>query len=127
MSKQADPFATRKNLSTESGELTYYDLNELEKQGMGGVSRMPFSIKILLEAVLRQIDGYAVTQEDLQALCRWDEPEAEQREIPFKPARVVMQDFTGVPAIVDLAVMRGLFPVPITFLRQSLGKVKTRT
>jgi len=106
MSKKSDPFGTEKTFSTTLGKITYYDLNELEKQGLGEVSRMPFSIKILLEAVLRQIDGYTVTQEDLQALCRWNGPQAEQREIPFKPARVVMQDFTGVPAIVDLAVMR---------------------
>jgi aconitate hydratase len=106
MSKQADPFGTEKALSTKSGKITYYDLKELEKQGLGTISRMPFSIKILLEAVLRQIDGYTVTEEDLKVLCRWNSPEAGQREIPFKPARVVMQDFTGVPAIVDLAVMR---------------------
>jgi aconitate hydratase len=106
MSKQADPFGTEKTFSTKSGKITYYDLKELENQGLGAISRMPFSIKILLEAVLRQIDGYTVTEEDLKALCSWNSPEAGQREIPFKPARVVMQDFTGVPAIVDLAVMR---------------------
>ena len=106
MSKQSDPFGTQKFLSTKSGKFTYYDLSELETQGMGKISRMPFSIKILLEAVLRQIDGYAVTEEDLKALCQWSSSESKQKEIPFKPARVVMQDFTGVPAIVDLAVMR---------------------
>jgi len=106
MSKKSDPAGTEKVLSTKSGKLTYYDLNELEKQGLGNISSMPFSVKILLEAVLRQIDGYTVTGEDLKALCSWNSPEARQREIPFKPARVVMQDFTGVPAIVDLAVMR---------------------
>jgi aconitate hydratase len=106
MPKKPDLFGTEKILSTKTGKITYYDLKELEKQGLGAVSRMPFSIKILLEAVLRQIDGYAVTEEDLKALCSWNNPESGQREIPFKPARVVMQDFTGVPAIVDLAVMR---------------------
>ena len=106
MSKQTDPFGTEKTLSTKSGKLTYYDLSELEKQGLGKISRMPFSIKILLEAVLRQIDGCAVTEEDLKALCLWSSAESQKKEIPFKPARVVMQDFTGVPAIVDLAVMR---------------------
>ena len=106
MPKKADPFGTEKTLATKSGKISYYDLKELEKQGLGAVSRMPFSIKILLEAVLRQIDGQTVTEEDLKALCSWNAPEAGQREIPFKPARVVMQDFTGVPAIVDLAVMR---------------------
>ncbi|MCK5006010.1 MAG: aconitate hydratase, partial [Spirochaetales bacterium] len=106
MSKQTDPFGTEKTLSTKQGKFTYYDLSELEKQGLGKISRMPFSIKILLEAVLRQIDGCAVTEEDLKALCLWSSAESQKKEIPFKPARVVMQDFTGVPAIVDLAVMR---------------------
>jgi len=106
VSKQADPFGTQKNLSTKQGEFIYYDPNELEKRGLGEISRMPFSIKILLEAVLRQIDGRAVTEEDLEALCLWNRAESKNKEIPFKPARVVMQDFTGVPAIVDLAVMR---------------------
>ena len=105
MPKKVDPFGTEKTFSTKSGKIRYYDLKELEKQGLGAVSRMPFSIKILLEAVLRQIDGYTVTEEDLSALCSWNGAAA-RREIPFKPARVVMQDFTGVPAIVDLAVMR---------------------
>jgi aconitate hydratase len=106
MSNTFDPTVTKKTLSTKSGKLSYFDLNELEKQGLGKISKMPFSIKVLLEAVLRQIDGYSVTEEDLKTLCQWHTPEAGQREIPFKPARVVMQDFTGVPAIVDLAVMR---------------------
>ncbi|UCF96714.1 MAG: aconitate hydratase AcnA [Spirochaetaceae bacterium] len=106
MSKNSDLNGCERTLSTKSGKLNYYDLKQLEKQGVGKISRMPFSIKILLEAVLRQIDGYAVTEEDLKTLCQWNTPEAKQREFPFKPARVVMQDFTGVPAIVDLAVMR---------------------
>ncbi|MBN1834361.1 MAG: aconitate hydratase AcnA [Spirochaetales bacterium] len=106
MSKSGNPFGTRKSLDTRAGRVAYYHLEELEKQGLAQVSRMPFSLKVLLEAVLRQIDGYAVTEEDLRALGRWQEPEARRREIPFKPARVVMQDFTGVPAVVDLAVMR---------------------
>lgn len=114
MSKEADPggaasgnpFGTRSILSTAGGELIYYDLNELERQGLGEISRLPFAVKILLEAVLRQIDGFTVTEDDLEALCAWRDPKSQQREIPFKPARVVMQDFTGVPAIVDLAAMR---------------------
>ena len=67
---------------------------------------MPFSIKILLESVLRQVNGFDVREEDVRALCAWNSPEAKSREFPFKPARVIMQDFTGVPAIVDLAAMR---------------------
>jgi len=95
MAKKSDPFGTEKILSTKAGKLTCYDLKELEKRGLGEISRMPFSMKILLEAVLRQIDGYAVTEGDLKTLCRWSHPDSKQREIPFKPARVVMQDFTG--------------------------------
>ena len=106
MSTTGNPYGTRKTLSTEGGKVVYYHLAELERQGLTSVSRMPFSLKVLLEAVLRQIDGYAVTEDDLKALGWWSAPEARQREIPFKPARVVMQDFTGVPAVVDLAAMR---------------------
>ena len=79
---------------------------KLEAQGLGKVSRMPFSIKILLESVLRQVNGFDVREEDVRALCAWNAPQAKSREFPFKPARVIMQDFTGVPAIVDLAAMR---------------------
>jgi aconitate hydratase len=106
MSRSADRFGTRKTLETLQGKVGYYRLEELERQGLAAVSRMPFSLKVLLEAVLRQIDGFTVTEEDLEALGAWNTPEARRREIPFKPARVVMQDFTGVPAVVDLAVMR---------------------
>jgi len=106
MSSTGNPFGTRKTLDTGGGKLVYYQLEELERQGLAAVSRMPFSLKVLLEAVLRQIDGYAVTEADLEALGRWNTVEARRREIPFKPVRVVMQDFTGVPAVVDLAVMR---------------------
>jgi aconitate hydratase len=106
MTRKADPFGARRTLETREGEVGYYRLEELERQGLAAVSRMPFSLKVLLEAVLRQIDGYTVTEEDIKALGAWGTAEARQREIPFKPARVVMQDFTGVPAVVDLAVMR---------------------
>ena len=73
---------------------------------MAEVSRLPYSIKILLEAALRQCDGFEITREDVERIARWSPETAGKEEIPFKPARVVMQDFTGVPAVVDLAVMR---------------------
>src|SRR5690554_4014627 len=82
----------------------YYSLSRLQKRLP--VSRLPYSIKILLENLLRHEDGENITASDIEALARW-EPEAEpSQEIAFTPARVVLQDFTGVPAIVDLAAMR---------------------
>jgi aconitate hydratase len=99
-------FGERSILKSAMGRFQYASLPRLESLGIGKISRMPFSIKILLESVLRQVNGFDVREEDIQALCAWNAPEARTREFPFKPARVVMQDFTGVPAIVDLAAMR---------------------
>jgi aconitate hydratase len=84
-----------------------YRLDHLAKLGMApNLDRLPFSIKLLLEALLRNVDGYLVTEDDVKRLARWDPREATPTELPFLPARVVMQDFTGVPCIVDLAAMR---------------------
>jgi aconitate hydratase len=85
-----------------SGEAYIYRLDKLEKD----VSRLPFSIKVLLEAVLREVDGYGVTEADVYKLMNWNAKAPAPEEIPFKPARVILQDFTGVPAVVDLAAMR---------------------
>ena len=104
MAKTADPFGARGVLKTRQGRFTYWSLPALEKQGLAAISAMPFAIRVLLEQALRQVDGFTVREEDVRTLCRWKEKSS--REIPFKPARVVMQDFTGVPAIVDLAAMR---------------------
>jgi aconitate hydratase len=101
-----NPFGTRSTLKSAAGRYDYFSLNRLESQGIGPISRMPYSIRILVESVLRQINGFDVREDDLHTLCRWQSPESRAREFPFKPARVVMQDFTGVPAIVDLAAMR---------------------
>ena len=84
----------------------YYRLAALEEAGIGQICRLPFSIKVLLEALLRQVDGFAVTEEDVVRLANWDAANPAPVELPFKPARVVMQDFTGVPGVVDLAAMR---------------------
>ena len=81
-----------------------YDVNALASAGIGRVDRLPFSIRILLENLLRHEDGVTVTREDIEALAMW-EP-SKEREIAFRPARVILQDFTGVPAVVDLAAMR---------------------
>jgi aconitate hydratase len=96
----------RARFNTGSGEAYLYRLDALEKQGLGNISRLPFSIKILLEAVLRETDGYIVTEEDVQKLATWNAAAPASEEIPFNPARVILQDFTGVPAVVDLAAMR---------------------
>jgi len=103
---KANPFGARSTLKTAKGRFDFFSLARLESQGIGKVSRMPFSIKILLESVLRQVNGFDVREEDVQALCAWNSAQAKSRDFPFKPARVIMQDFTGVPAIVDLAAMR---------------------
>ena len=102
----SDPFNARTRLAGSSEPMVYYRLAALEEAGVGQISRLPFSIKVLLEALLRQIDGFAVTEEDVRRLANWDPANPAPVELPFKPARVVMQDFTGVPGVVDLAAMR---------------------
>ncbi len=101
-----DPFNARTCLPGAGDPIAYYRLAALEEAGLGRVSRLPYSIKILLEALLRQVDGSAVTEEDVRRLAAWDAANPAPVELPFKPARVIMQDFTGVPAVVDLAAMR---------------------
>ncbi|QQE80188.1 aconitate hydratase AcnA [Alicyclobacillus sp. SO9] len=101
-----DPFGTKKQLSVGSQTYSYYRLQSLEDQGVATVSKLPFSIKILLEAVLRQVDGHAVEEEHVRKLANWNAKAPEKDEIPYKPARILLQDFTGVPAVVDLAALR---------------------
>ncbi len=105
-SAERDPFGARSTFKSPTGPVGYYNLNRLEELGIGKVSRLPFSIRILLEAALRNCDGYVVTKEDVESLAKWNAAKPAEVEIPFMPARVVLQDFTGVPAIVDLAAMR---------------------
>ena len=104
--RRHNTFGTRTAFDTGSGMAHFYRLSKLREDGIGDTSRIPFSIKVLLEAVLRACDGYEVTEEDVAALAKWDAKQPAQVEIPFKPARVILQDFTGVPALVDLAAMR---------------------
>ena len=99
-----DPYNIKKLLNTKNGNFTYYSLPELEKQGYN-ISKLPFSIRILLENVLRNFDDFAVTKENIETLLNW-KPTGSDKDIPFKPARVLMQDFTGVPAVVDIASLR---------------------
>jgi len=105
MAKQ-DPFNAKKTLSTQAGEVGYFDLNQLESDGVGPIDKLPVSIKVLLEAALRNIDGYVVTEDVVRTLANWEPAQTEPKEIPFLPGRVVLQDFTGVPAVVDLAALR---------------------
>ena len=83
-----------------------FDIQKLESKGAADIKRLPFSIKVLVENLLRKLDDTIVTQEDLLAIARWQKHYDEPREIPYHPSRVLMQDFTGVPAVVDLAAMR---------------------
>ena len=100
-----DFFGARSTLKTRGGTVHYHRLAKLEQDGVGNVSGLPFSLKVLLEALLRHGDGRVVQKEDVQALAAW-KPGNAQREIAFKPARVLLQDFTGVPSVVDLAALR---------------------
>ncbi|HCC99279.1 MAG TPA: aconitate hydratase, partial [Planctomycetaceae bacterium] len=102
----ANPFDASATLSTSSGDVTYYRLRQLADDGLGDIDTLPYSIRILLEACLRNIDGFIVTEEDVTALAGWSADGVDPAEIPFKPGRVVLQDFTGVPAVVDLAALR---------------------
>jgi len=99
-------FGARQRFETGSGEAYYYRLATLQEQGLGDIDRMPFSIKVLLEALLRNEDGFIVTADDVRKLAAYDARRPAQDEVPFMPARVVLQDFTGVPAVVDLAALR---------------------
>jgi aconitate hydratase len=102
-----DPFGARARLAAREGTLTLYRLDALERLGVAGdLARLPFSIKVLLEALLRNLDGELVTEEDVRGLARWDAAAPRDAELPYLPARVILQDFTGVPAVVDLASMR---------------------
>ena len=101
-----NPFGASAALKTQGGTVQVYRLDALGKQGIGHVERLPYSIKVLLEAVLRNVDGFSVHEEDVTRLAGWSAKAPGQNELPFKPARVLLQDFTGVPAVVDLAAMR---------------------
>jgi aconitate hydratase len=101
-----DPFNARDTFESGDGRLGIYRLSRLEEAGLGAISRMPFSIRVLLESVLRNCDGFQVTEADVKNLAAWQATSPAKEEVPFKPARVVLQDFTGVPAVVDLAAMR---------------------
>ncbi len=101
-----DVFRTRDSFDTGAGRADLYRLTRLEEQGLGKLSDLPYSVRLLLEAALRNCDDYVVRQEDVRNLATYNAAAPAEVEIPFMPARVVLQDFTGVPAVVDLAAMR---------------------
>ncbi len=108
MSDQSlDSFKCRKSLKVGNKTYVYYSLKAAEKNGLEGISSLPYSLKVLLENLLRHEDGRTVTRKDIEAMAKWVKSKGKSdREIAFRPARVLMQDFTGVPAVVDLAAMR---------------------
>jgi len=101
-----DPFHARDTFDTGSTEAGIYRLTKLEDADLTRLAELPFSIRVLLESVLRNCDGREVTEDDVRNLAAWTTSSLSPAEVPFKPARVVLQDFTGVPAVVDLAAMR---------------------
>ena len=107
MTASLDSFSCKKTLTVDGKDYVYFSLTEAEKNGLTGASKLPFSLKVLLENLLRFEDGRSVTAEDIKACADWvNNKGSAGKEIAYRPARVLMQDFTGVPAVVDLAAMR---------------------
>ncbi|MGD6816042.1 aconitate hydratase AcnA [Metabacillus sp. 113a] len=101
-----DVFKARKSFDLRGKTYHYYSLKALEDAGIGQVTKLPYSIKVLLESVLRQVDGHVIKKEHVENLAKWGTSEQKDIDVPFKPSRVILQDFTGVPAVVDLASLR---------------------
>ena len=106
MTQSKDSFKARRTLKVGGKSYVYYSLIAAEKNGLTGLSRLPYSMRVLLENLLRHEDGQTVTEGDIRAVLDWLKTKTSDREIAFRPARVLMQDLTGVPAVVDLAAMR---------------------
>ena len=101
-----NPFGARAVLETASGSAVMYRLNRLEEEGIGAVSRLPYSLKVILEAILRRCDGHGASTDDVSDLVQWQATQPSPRELPFVPSRVLLQDYTGLPAVADLAALR---------------------
>src|SRR3954469_10090872 len=106
MATSINPFGSEAALSTKAGDFTIYRLNRLAQMGLGNLGKLPFSIKVLLESCLRNMDNFEVSESDVARLAAWNAAKVDPVELPFKVARVILQDFTGVPCVVDLAAMR---------------------
>ncbi len=104
--RSLDSFRSRKTLAAGGKTYEYFSLPDAEANGLPGILALPYSLKVLLENLLRFEDGRTVTADDIRAMAQWLAGKRSTREIAFRPARVLMQDFTGVPAVVDLAAMR---------------------
>ncbi|HLN65083.1 MAG TPA: aconitate hydratase AcnA [Symbiobacteriaceae bacterium] len=106
MTHKVDPFKVKDTFETGSGKAVIYRLAGLEQAGVAKIEKLPFSIRVLLENLLRNCDGFLVTEEDIRTLAAWNPTKLPTKEIPFIPSRVILQDFTGVPVVADLAAMR---------------------
>jgi aconitate hydratase len=101
-----NPFGSASMLATRAGDVRLFRLKKLEDLGLGQMDKLPFSIKVLLESCLRNMDNFEVSEDDVKRLAAWNPKPGAAVELPFKPFRVILQDFTGVPCVVDLAAMR---------------------
>lgn len=101
-----DPFNAKAAINVNGNDYSYIRLAALQEQGVGNIDKMPYSIRVLLEAMVRNLDGFVVTNDDISGLANYDAKNVQSVEMPFMPGRVVLQDFTGVPCVVDLAAMR---------------------
>ena len=106
MTNQKNLFNARSSFEVNGKKYNFYKLQAIQDAGVGNVSKLPYSIKILLESVLRQFDGSVIKEEHVENLAKWGTSEVKDIDVPFKPSRVILQDFTGVPAVVDLASLR---------------------
>ncbi|MGM7723853.1 aconitate hydratase AcnA [Metabacillus sp. Hm71] len=104
--RRKDVFGTRATLNVNEKVYRFYRINALEENGLGNISTLPYSIKVLLEAVLREYDGISITKVHIKKLANWSKERDPNQEVPFKPSRILLHDTTGLPAIVDLAAMR---------------------
>ena len=117
----ASPFDSLQTFSSPAGPIgSFYSLPQLEKNGIGPISRLPHSLRVVLESVLRNCDGEKITEDDVRALANWQPSGKRTEEIPFVVARVLLQDFTGVPLLVDLAAMRSA----VARLRKNTGLIE---
>src|SRR6185295_18347334 len=106
MATKIDAFGAVATLSSKAGDVKISRLQRLSELGLGDLDKLPFSIKVLLESCLRNLDNFEVSEDDVKRLAAWNPTKTAGNELPFKPARVILQDFTGVPCVVDLAAMR---------------------
>src|SRR5690348_4316324 len=104
--RREDIFKARTAIRINEKVYSYYRIKALEENGLGNISKLPYSIKVLLEAAVREYDGTSITKEHIKKLANWSVERDPNQEVPFKPSRILLHDTTGLPAIVDLAAMR---------------------